>query len=225
MKSKIHALKLLALAAALGAAGGVQAQAKGDWYVKAGANRIEPKVSGGNISAPVLPDTRADVLPDTRPIVNIGYMLTDNISAEIDLGVPYKHELVGDGAIAGVGKLGSVEALPPTALVQYRFFEPAAKVRPYVGLGITYAYFQKETGSGALTAILDAGGPPSTFSLKSKWAATAEVGLNVKFAERWSADVAVLKTKLKTTATFSTGQYMSSKLDPLTYSVGVVYQF
>jgi outer membrane protein len=47
----------------------------------------------------------------------------------------------------------------------------------------------------------------------------------VKFAERWSADVAVLKTKLKTTATFSTGQYMSSKLDPLTYSVGVVYQF
>ncbi|CAN7585211.1 outer membrane beta-barrel protein [Pseudoduganella sp. LjRoot289] len=220
-----NALQLLALAAALGAASGAGAQAQGQWYVKAGLNKITPKVSGGNISAPVLPDTRSDVLPDTQPIVNIGRMLTDNISAELDLGLPYEHELVGDGAIAGTGKLGTVQVLPPTAFVQYRFFQPASLVRPYVGLGLTYSYFRKETGSGSLTAILDVGGPPTTFKLKSKWAASYQIGASVKLAERWAADVSVVKSKLSTKATFSTGQYMSSKLDPLAVSLGVVYTF
>lgn len=225
MNRYTQAFKLLAMAVALGAASGAQAQAQGDWYVKAGANRISPDVSGGAISAPVLPDTRADVKADTQPILNIGRMLTDNISAEIDLGTPYKHELVGAGAIAGTGKLGTVEVLPPTAFLQYHLFEPAAPARPYFGLGITYAYFQKETGSGALTAILDAGGPPTTFRLKSKWAASFQAGLNVKLGGRWSADFSVIKTKLKTTARFSTGQHMSSRLDPLAVSLGVAYAF
>lgn len=220
-----RALQLLAMTAAMGIATGAAAQSQGTWYLKAGINKLTPKVESGPISAPVIPDAKADVKADTKPILNIGYMLTDNFSAEIDLGVPYKHELVGDGSIAGSGKLGTVEALPPTAFLQFHMFEPAAKVRPYLGLGLTYAYFQKETGSGGLTAILDAGGPPVTFKMKSKWAAAFQVGVNVKLADRWSADVSVIKSKLSSTAQFSTGQHMSARLDPLAISAGVGYTF
>jgi hypothetical protein len=56
-------------------------------------------VDSGDVSAPALPGTKTDVGSDTKPRFAIGYMLTDNISAELDLGLPYKHELYGAGAI------------------------------------------------------------------------------------------------------------------------------
>ena len=55
------------------------------------------------VNAPALRGTKADLGPDTKPRLAIAYMITDNIWGEIDLGLPYKHDLVGDGAIAGTG--------------------------------------------------------------------------------------------------------------------------
>ncbi|UTY57724.1 OmpW family protein [Massilia sp. erpn] len=213
------------LSAALGAASTASAQSAGDWIVKVGVNRITPKVESGNVSAPALPESKADVAADTKPIFNITRMLTDNISAELDLGVPYKHDLMAAGSIAGSGKLGTSEVLPPTALIQYRFFEPNARLRPYVGLGLTYAYFQKERGSAQLTALLNTGGPGTTFSLKSKFAASFQIGASLRIDDRWGADIGIIKTKLKTRADFSTGQSMEARLDPLAVSLGVTYKF
>ncbi|WP_256078032.1 OmpW family protein [Massilia sp. YIM B04103] len=213
------------LSAALGAASTASAQSAGDWILKVGVNRITPKVESGNVSAPALPESKADVAADTKPIFNITRMLTDNISAELDLGVPYKHDLMAAGSIAGSGKLGTSEVLPPTALIQYRFFEPNARLRPYVGLGLTYAYFQKERGSAQLTALLNTGGPGTTFSLKSKFAASFQIGASLRIDDRWGADIGIIKTKLKTRADFSTGQTMEARLDPLAVSLGVTYKF
>ena len=220
-----NGVKLLALAAAMSAAAAASAQSAGSWMVKAGINQITPKVDSGNVSAPALPGTKVDVGSDTQPILNIDYMLTDNISAELDLGLPYKHELTGAGAIQGTGKLGTAEVLPPTVFIQYRFFNPTSVVRPYAGLGLTYAYFQKETGSGELTAVLNTGGPATTFQLKNKFAASFQLGATVAINARWFADVAVVKTLLKTRATYSTGQTQDVKLDPLAIGVGVGYRF
>ena len=220
-----NAVKLLALVAAMTAASAASAQSAGTWMLKAGINKITPKVDSGDVSPPALPGTKADVGPDTQPILNVGYMYTDNISAELDLGLPYKHELTGAGAIQGTGKLGTAEVLPPTLFVQYRLFNPGAMLRPYAGLGLTYAYFQKETGSGQLTAILNTGGPAATYKLKNKFAASFQLGTTVAISERWFADVAVVKTLLKTKATYSTGQTQDMKLDPLAVSLGIGYKF
>ena len=76
--------------------------------------------------------------------------------------------------------------LPPTAFIQYRFLPANAMFRPYVGLGITYAHFQKERGSGQLTAILNTGGPGATFKVDDKWAASYQIGGTVR-ARDWSA--------------------------------------
>lgn len=219
------AVKLLAVAAALGAASGASAQSKGEWLGKVGVNRISPQVESGEITAPSKPGITADVGSDTKPIFSIGYMLTDNISTELMLGVPYKHDMYGDGTIKGTGKLGTAEALPPTLFVQYRMFQPSSVVRPYVGLGYTYAYFQKETGSAQLTAVLNTGGTPATYELDAKHAASFALGATAKITERIFADVNVVKTKLKTRAHFSTGQTLDIKLDPVAISLSVGYRF
>ena len=219
-------LKLLVLAAAMSVATAASAQqTAGTWLGTLGLNKITPKVDSGDVSAPALPGTKADVEPDTKPRFAIAYMLTDNWSAELDLGVPYKHDLMGDGSIKGTGKLGTAEALPPTAFVQYRFFQPNAMIRPYVGAGLTYAYFQKEKGSGQMTALLDPGGKPVTYRMDNKLTGSLVVGSTVAINERWFADVAVVKTYLKTKAKFSTGQTQDIKLDPVAVSISIGYNF
>lgn len=221
-----HVAKLAALAAALGFSMGAQAQAAGEYLFKVGVNKINPIVQSGEFTAPTLPGSTADVESDTKPLFSGAYMFTDNLSAELVLGVPYKHKLVGDGMIKGVGTLGTVEALPPTIFGQYRFFQPNAMFRPYLGVGVTYAYFQKETGSSTLTAFLDPGGKsPSTFEMDAKWAVSAQIGATMRINDSWFADVAAVKTKLKTTAHFNTGQSISAKLDPVAVSVAVGYRF
>ncbi|MEG2964015.1 MAG: OmpW family outer membrane protein, partial [Janthinobacterium sp.] len=93
MKNRLNtAVRVLAAAASMAMATGASAQSAGTWMVKAGVNKITPHVDSGDISAPALPGTKANVEADTKPILSFAYMLTDNISAEMILGVPYKHD-------------------------------------------------------------------------------------------------------------------------------------
>ncbi|MET3118015.1 outer membrane protein [Undibacterium sp. GrIS 1.8] len=225
-KSFKGAINFAAVILVLTASAAASAQSAGTWSVKGGFNQLKPKVDSGDLSAPALPGTKADVGTDTEAVLVGSYMFTDNISAEVAIGVPYKHELRGAGAIAGTGKIGTTEVLPPTIFAQYRFFEPKSLLRPYVGLGLTYAYFQKETGSGEMTALTNTGSPnPTTFKLDNKFAVTMQLGTTYAFNDKWFADLAVTKTLLKTTAHFSTGQTQNIKLDPIGISFGVGYHF
>lgn len=225
MNTRSNLGALLVAAAGLAAAPGALAQTAGQWIVKAGMGHIMPQVSSGDVSAPALPGTKADVSDDTKPVFAIGYSLTDHISVELDLGIPFKHELSGAGAIQGTGVLGTVRALPPTLFVQYRFLAPASTFRPYVGLGATYAYFARETGSGQLTAISDTGGPATTFNIKNKLAGTVQAGLSYNINARWFADICVTKSWLDTRVSFSSGQRQDMTLDPLAAFVTVGYRF
>ena len=149
----------IAGAALLSCAGLAQAQSAGSWLVRAGVTHISPEVSSGDLSAPSFANTKVDVLADTQLSGGITYMVTDHWAVDVPLALPFKHDTVGAGAIAGVGKIGEVKALPMTIFAQYRFLEADAKVRPYVGLGLTYAKFFKERGTAALTGLT--GGTPA----------------------------------------------------------------
>lgn len=226
MKLRLHsAVTVLAAVAALAASSGASAQAAGQWAVKAGVGRITPKVESGDVSAPALPGSKASVSADTQPIFAVAYGLTDDLTVELDLGLPYKHEISGAGAIEGVGVLGTVKALPPTLFVYRRFFEPEARMRPYLGVGATYAYFADETGSGKMTALSDVGGPPTTFSLKNKLAATLQVGLIVNINRKWFVDGNISKTWLKTKVSFSSGQTQDMTLNPQAVTLALGYKF
>jgi outer membrane protein len=226
MKVRFNSVaKTLVAASALACAASASAQSAGQWTAKFGFNQLTPKVESGDISAPALPFTKAGVKRDIQPVVVVAYGITDNISLEGALGTPYKHSIIGAGSIAGTGELGTVKALPPTLFAQYRFFSPSAAFRPFVGIGATYAYFMKETGSGKLTALTNPGGPPTTFSIDNKFTYTGQIGVAMNFNERWFADVTVNKSRLRTDVHFSTGQNQHMKLDPVAVVLAVGYKF
>lgn len=219
-------IKVMAAAVALACASGAHAQSAGQITAKIGANRLMPKVESGDISAPALPGTKADVGNDMQPVLILSYSFTDNISTEMALGTPYKHSIYGAGAIKGTGQLGTVEALPPTVFLQYRFFSPTSAFRPFVGIGPTYAYFMKERGSGAMTAITNPGGDvATTFKIDNKLTYSAQVGVSMNFDERWFADATVIKSRLRTDVHFSTGQTQYMKLDPVAIVLALGYKF
>jgi len=221
--------RLVALAAAFGAAFSAlpaAAQTAGSVMVRAGATQIKPNVSSGDLSAPSLAGTTANVRSDTQLSGGITYMVTNNISIDLPIALPFTHEIDGDGAISGVGKIGEVKALPITLLGQYRFLEPDSMLRPYVGAGVTYAKFYKAKSTASFSA-LTGGTPanPTTLDVKSKFAATVELGATFAIDKRWYIDAFVARTFLKTRATLSTGQTLDMKLDPNSYSVSVGYTF
>ena len=113
-----------------------------------------------------------------------------------------------------------------TVFAQYRFLEANARVRPYVGLGVTYAKFFKERGTAALTG-LTGGSPsrPTTLSADSRFGLTPQVGVSIALNDQWSLDVAYYKTFVKTRNTLSTGQAIDVKLNPNVVTLGVVYRF
>ena len=219
MKTKLHfAMAILALSA-----GAAQAQQAGSWMGRVGVTRISPDVRSGNLTAPSLPGTQADIEADTQPSGGITYMVTNNWSVDVPLALPFKHDIVGAGAIAGAGKIGELKALPVTLFGQYRFGAPDAKFRPYLGAGPTYVKFYHERSTAALSALT--AGSPTTLSEGSKLALTVQAGATMAVNERWFLDAMVAKTFLKTRTTLSTGQTLDIKSDPLTLALSVGYRF
>ena len=224
MKKHSIASALVATAALCGA-GAAQAQVAGEILVKVGWNKIMPKVKSDDLTAPSLPGSKIDIKSASALFATVTYMITDDISIEALGGLPYKHDIVGAGAVAGVGKIGSIHQVSPTVLLQYRFLAADAPLRPYVGVGPTFAKFYGSKGSAALTAVTNPGGPPTTIGGDTEWGTTLEAGANYKIDKHWFIDATILKTFISTKATLSTGQSTSAKLNPIAINASVGYTF
>ena len=207
MKTFLRITAAVAMATACMAA---TAQSAGTWSVRLGATRIDPQTSSGWLSTPSFPDTRVDVKANSQLTGGVTYMVTNNWAIDVPMGLPFKHDFVGNGAISGTGKLGRTKVLPATVFAQYRFGEANSAFRPYLGLGVTYAKFFGER---------------TTASVDSKWGLTPQIGFVYNFNERWFLDVAYYKSFLKTTAHLSSGQSVSLKLNPNVYAIGIGYRF
>ena len=221
--NKTH--KIIAAAALITLCIGSQAQTAGTKLIRLGATQISPQVTSGNMTAPSFNNTKTDVASDTQLGGGLTYMYTDNIAIDLPLALPFTHKLLGAGSLAGAGQLGSVKALPFTVFGQYRFNEAVAVFRPYVGIGLTYAYFYDETGSGALTATTNPGGTPTSLSVGSKFALTPQIGFSYALNDKWTLDTSFSKTFLKNRTTFSTGQTIDTTLNPNTFSLGLGLKF
>lgn len=221
-----NTVKFLLIPAVLACAAAAQAQTAGTWMVRGGVTTITPNVNSGDLSAPSLAGTKASINSSTKVSGGITYMLDNNISIDVPLSVPFQHDISGDGAVAGAGKIADVKALPVTVLAQWRFMEPTSTFRPYIGAGITYAAFYGARSTSTLTAI--SGGTPSnptTLSIDSKWAATVQLGGSLAINSSWFVDLNYTYTPLSTRTTLSTGQTQDIKLDPSSVSLTVGYKF
>lgn len=224
MKKHSIASALVATAALCGA-GAAQAQVAGQILVKVGWNKIMPKVKSDDLSAPSLPGSKIDIKSASALFFTATYMITDDISVEALGGLPYKHDIKGAGAVAGVGKIGSIHQISPTVLLQYRFLAADAPFRPYVGAGPTFAKFYGTKGSAPLTAVTNPGGPPTTIGGDTEWGGSIQAGANYKIDQHWFLDAAILKTFISTKAQLSTGQTTSARLNPVSINASIGYTF
>jgi outer membrane protein len=230
MKNNFNLAAAIAAALLAGAATTAQAQSSWlspeGWSAGIGATRISPNVDSGTLTAPSSPGTQVDIGANTQPTVWVTRMLDDHWSLELPIAPGFKHEITGAGSIAGVGRIGSVKALPITLFAQYRFLDAAARVRPYAMVGATYAKFYGARGSATLNALNPlnpAGG--TGLSVDSKLALSVGVGATIPITGKWFADVQYAHSFLKTTAHLSTGQTISTKLDPDAIRAGVGMKF
>ncbi len=221
-----NTFNLLLLPALLAAAGLAQAQGAGSWMVRGGVTHISPSVTSGDLSAPSFTGTKVSIDSSTRLSGGVTYMVNDHLSVDLPLSLPFKHAISGDGAIAGVGKLGDTKALPVTLLGQWRFLAPNDPFRPYVGAGLTYVKFYDEHATSTLSAITG-GSPanPTLLSVESKWAPTVQLGATLALNARWFVDAHYTYTDLKTTTSLSTGQKIDITLNPSSFAVAVGYRF
>ena len=224
MKKQSIASALVATAALCGA-GAVHAQAAGEVMVQLGWNKIMPKVKSSDLSAPSLPGSQINIKSASALFATLTYMVTDDISIEALGGLPYKHDIVGAGAVAGVGKIGSIHQISPTVLLQYRFLSADGPFRPYVGAGPTFAKFYGTKGSAALTAVTNPGGPGTTIGGDTEWGASLQAGANYKIDKHWFVDASVIKTFISTKATLSTGQETKARLNPIAINASIGYTF
>lgn len=108
------------------------------WYGRVGGvaafYRPGARVALGGQS---VPDSSVDVTTDYTLIFDIGYDVSDRVSAQLTFGVPPRPSVTGSRAIAPLGALGEVRYGPVIVTGLYRL-PRLGPVRPYAGLGGAY---------------------------------------------------------------------------------------
>ncbi|HYX35002.1 MAG TPA: OmpW family outer membrane protein [Oligoflexus sp.] len=208
----------------------VYAQMPGSWLLRTGAITVSPQVTSGCLSAPDFSDspdgcTKAGVSRNTQLGGGITWIMSQHLSLDMPLALPFTHEVSGEGAMKGSGTIAEIQSLPLTLFPQYRFFGSRSMFRPYFGLGVTYAYFFNPQGSGRLTATTNPGGEPTTFTVDSKFIFSPQVGASLRLYRKFYADVFYSQAKLRSRIHMSTGQHLDADLDPQTFGLAVGYAY
>jgi outer membrane protein len=226
---------LLALASATAA----QAQKAGDTIVAIGAARISPSLSLGPLYS-VGADASVFNISTAGASASAGYaetlslsvlqMFTNHVAVEFSLGVPPTLNLDVRLTSVDLPRAAKADVLTPTAVAKYLFNSPADKWRPYVGLGLTYASFDKVTADTTNATVNALGG--TSVSLSSSWAPVYSLGFIYNFTERLSVNALVAYIPLKSDVTFVgpgiTGPVTTTgtlELNPTDYVIRLGYKF
>lgn len=200
---------------------------------------------------------------DTLGFTNT-HFFTDHIAATVVGGIPpvvsisAKGWVIPPGPAGELGKLNvgdpalnpmikSARAWTPAVLMQYYFRDADAKFRPFIGAGVSYAWFTDiQLSNNAIAGIRNTLGAPlaaraglpgiTQVQVKSStsWSPVANLGLNYQLTPSLGLTASVTYIPLKTTAALyvksASGQMLAqakSKLtiDPLIPYIGVTYSF
>lgn len=215
---------LLAAGAALAA---ITAPAQADdgdyqhWIVRVRAIRVTPTERTGPI-LPSFPTAHTAVTNSYAPELDFTYMVTKHVGAELILGTT-KHDIVGRGALDGLGKAGYTWVLPPTLTLQYHFL-PDGHVRPYVGAGVNYTIFYSEKASGALQDAIG----KTKLGLSDSVGYALQAGVDIDITRRVFVNFDLKYLDIDTKARLTTGSLVNRErvhLDPLVPGIGIGMRF
>lgn len=145
------------------------------------------------------------------PEIDLSYFFTPNIAAELVLTHPQTVNVTLNG-----GDIGKVRALPPSLMLQYHFTDLGA-IKPYVGLGVNYTYFNKNKGLAGGVAEVE----------RTSFGLAAQLGVDFMLNKNLSINLDVKYIQMSTDVITSANGQKVGKLDlnPITAGVGVGYRF
>jgi len=224
---------------------GAFAQKAGDNIVSLGLASINPDANLGTVTSnsasaasaaaftAQLKGASASVGSQTTVSFGWLHMYSDNIGAELGLGIPaeFTQDLnTPNGTVKTHPGAAKLKILTPAVIAKYFFGVPKDQWRPYVGLGVTHVTFN-DVKINAADATVKALASTSA-SFKSAWAPVYNAGVVYNIDEKWSVVGSVAYLPIKTTATFvgpGSGVQVTStgdvKLDTTDYVVRVAYRF
>ncbi|HGO5823580.1 TPA: OmpW family protein [Mannheimia haemolytica] len=206
-------------------AGSAMAHQAGDVMFRAGAVHVKANSSSDTKTAV---DIDLKVKNNTQLGLTATYMLADNVGIELLGATPFSHKINANvPALAPNSDLGRVvilKQLPPSLYAQYYFFEPTAKVKPYIGAGLNYTRFYHAKSVHAAVTDLNV--------KKHSFGPVANLGVDVKLTDNIYFNAAAWYTRIKTTAKFKTPSVTNDmqhevkvKLDPVVLFAGFGVKF
>ncbi len=194
---------------------GAFAQKAGDNIVSLGLASINPDANLGTVTSKSasaasaaaftaqLKGASASVGSQTTLSFGWLHMYSDNIGAELGLGIPaeFTQDLnTPNGTVKAHPGAAKLKILTPAVIAKYFFGVPKDQWRPYVGLGVTHVTFN-DVKINAADATVKALASTSA-SFKSAWAPVYNAGVVYNIDEKWSVVGSVAYLPIKTTATF-----------------------
>ncbi|WP_206957758.1 OmpW/AlkL family protein [Trinickia acidisoli] len=239
---RIYAAAVMSIAAVSAA----HAQSAGQLVINAGWSHFSPQGSSDPLTVNAL--GQSAVMAGSGATISSGdtfgltasYYVTDHISADTEMGVPPTWHLNGSGTLAGAGELGTARAWSPAILVNYHFGEPNARLRPYLGAGVTYTWFSNVKLSNAVSggqilaspAVGTALEGPTSVSLSQSFAPVVNAGLTYNIDSHWSIGASIAYSWLTTKATLTTQSSVGTvtsttklKVNPIVTFLSVGYRF
>lgn len=195
--------------------------APGDWIVRARAIMVDPQDDAGGVQ-PTFPGGSVEVDSDVVPELDFTYFVANKWALELILATT-KHNIDGAGDLEALGKVGDTMVLPPTLTLQYHF-QPEAKWRPYVGVGVNYTLFYDEDSSSALN---DAIGDTS-ISLDDSFGFAVQAGMDIDINENWFVNADVKWINIETEAELNTGGLINTvdvDINPIVAGIGIGRRF
>lgn len=225
-------VRALVPALLIAASAPVFAYEAGDLIVRGGVAYVDPDSSAAADSALGLKNL-VSVESSAGVTITGTYMFHKNFGVEVVGALPFQHDINGDGALKGVGKVAETKHLPPTVLVQFYPLESNTFVQPYVGLGVNYTkFFENDTTdefTSTLNGVINTSYTDTSIDLDDSTGVGAEVGADWILNKNLSINTSVWYLDIETTAHINGGGAEVTKfdvtIDPLVYAVGLAYKF
>lgn len=166
-----------------------------------------------------IPGAHLGVSTGVSPELDASYFLTPNLSIQL-IAATSRHTITAKGgALGNGGTLGSTWVVPPTLTAQWHFPQIGV-IRPYVGVGVTVAFFYGTSPSAQLLGTSD------KLGLRTAVGPSFEVGFDVPVQGNWTVNVDVKQMILPTAASLDHGAiHAMTGLDPTVVGFGVGYKF
>lgn len=184
----------------------------GDFLLRLRAIGVFPQNTSSSVS---VIGGHVDVTATPAPELDLSYFLTNHLAVEL-IAASTRHEISATGTVLGRVDVGSTYILPPTLTLQYHF-SPRAWIDPYVGAGLTVAFwYDTNAAGGAVTKV----------GLNTVAGPAIQAGFNVKLGGAWFANFDVKQTFLDTTARIDQGTIVAkTSLSPTIIGAGIGLRF